>query len=80
MSQMQYIDGARRRYPEFEITNDIQKQMYDYHAKLKGEGYEIKAANIAVKDGRFYWILYDPETREISLELYGVIPEVKGEG
>lgn len=74
-TSVEYIKNGRRRYPDFEITEDIQKQMIAYHEKLKKEGYEIKACNIAVKDNKFFWILYDKGN--ICLEQYGIIPAVK---
>ena len=53
-----YIKGAHKKYPQWDsITEEKQNRIKEYHQELIGNGYVIKAANIALKDKKLFWIL-----------------------
>ena len=67
-----YIKGARKKYPQWDsITEEKQNRIKEYHQKLIESGYIIKAANIALKDGKLFWIL--EEDTGFFLEQYAVL-------
>lgn len=63
--------GENKTYPQWDekLTVETQREFEDYHKKLVEQGYSIKAANIAGKDGYLYWILKGESG--MYLELYG---------
>lgn len=72
MDKISYIKGARKKYPQWDsITVEKQNRFKEYHKKLIKSGFIIKAANIALKDGKLFWIL--EEDTDFFLEQYAVL-------
>ena len=58
----EYVRGAHKTYPQWdEITTERTERFKEFHADLRNQGYEIKAANIAVKDKKMFWILLNDD-------------------
>ena len=67
-----YIKNAQKIYPQWTVKNTVLRltKFALFRNKIKHQGYEIKAANIAYRDGKLYWILENYKTGEMYLEQY----------
>lgn len=72
MNNITYIKNANKAYPQWHnITAELTEQFKNFHKDLRNNGYNIKACNIAEKDGKLFWILLDENKKDYKLEQYG---------
>ena len=76
-NNMKYVEGANKTYPQWNDEYPDAKELMDkfkrFHEILRNEGYNIKAANVAEKDNKFFWILLADDKENLKLEQYGYI-------
>lgn len=71
---IQYIKNANKTYPQWhDITTEITEKFKGFHQILRADGYNIKACNVAEKEGKLFWILLDENKENFKLEQYGFI-------
>ena len=72
---VKYIKNANKTYPQWnmKVTGEIMDKFKRFHETLCNDGYNIKAANVAEKDNKVYWILLTDNGQDFELEQYGEI-------
>lgn len=73
--RIKYIKNANKTYPQWEdkLTLEILEKFKSFHKTLRDNGYNIKFANIAEKNGKLFWILLSENRTDFKLEQYGYI-------
>jgi hypothetical protein len=74
-SPIKYIKNANTTYPQWDIkvTEAIMEKFKRFHKVLRSNGYNVRCANVAEKDNKFYWILLADDNENYKLEQYGYI-------
>lgn len=70
---IKYIENANTTYPQWNIkvTEAIMEKFKKFHKVLRSNGYNVRCANVAEKDNKFFWILLSTNNEDFELEQYG---------
>lgn len=72
---LKYVKNAHKTYPQWSaITEELNDCFEGFHIDLLNSGYKIKAANIAEKDNKLFWILLSANG-SYELEHYATMVE-----